>query len=364
MARDPASVLGPNPTRARREPPPAPDPVKTGALGVAAGMVAQADQAARLRRGPGVPGLAGPVETGEPLDSPAQLPRYASGTRSASSAPEPGETAGDPDGGARAATSSTGAGGRSGRSQEFADVPRISTFWNAALNGGKGGWGWVKIRTHWLERSLREGKPVPFDGIARDMGVHPRNLTERARLEKWKDQYRYRKTQEHGALPVETGEDFRTRLLRSKEANLLMLETLERKLDALMKGEKTSMAKIRSAVAITQMMVEIRREEARQPEHRSRKEIAFKGLLVPAPYAEPGMDGQFILDQMPGSSPLPSAQKTRPPAPSGGASAAKPAPRTSGAARSGSAATAAGRGGAGKPRSSAGGSEPAKKAAR
>lgn len=140
--------------------------------------------------------------------------------------------------------------------------------------------------------------------------MNAKQVQVKAKAEKWKEQYRYRAMNEKGALPVDTGEDYQARLYRSKRDNMMMLEDLELKLHTLVKGSRVSMGKIRSAVAIIEKLVEIRREEARAPENRSRKELAFKGILVPAPYAEPGMDGQFILDQMPGAASPPSPEST------------------------------------------------------
>ena len=205
-----------------------------------------------------------------------------------------------------------------------AATPRINAFWNASLNDGAGGWDWVKIREAWVDRGMREGRMVSLSLFATETGVTVRSLLVRARHERWKSKFEYRLTNEKAALPVEDGEDYHTRLLRIKRDAVLMAERLAEKVRPIAYAPKVNVGKAKQAVMLLKEIVEMTREEARAPENRSRKEIAFKGLLVPAAYAAPGMNGDFILAQMPGAAPKPAPRAAPKPRPRG--ATAEPAP--------------------------------------
>ncbi len=336
-------------------------------------MLGEADQAARLRRGPGLPS----AEQLRGLDSPALLPgRGPSATKStsasttgrskkpprASSSSSPaatGSTTGPtrPDG-LSASPESTEPAESAPTGSDALQAPRISAFWNAGLHEGKGGWDWTKIRETWLNLSLKSGRELPLVTFAQDISISARMLQAKAKEERWKPQLRYRMTNEAGALPVETGEDWNAQLLRMKNEAVRLCEKLMDKVRPMIASPKIKIGAAKQAVLVLKEIVEITRAEARAPENRSRKELAFKGLLVPGPFAEPGADQhQFILDQMPGAAlppgRRPASGSTGPatrPAPSRPGSAAGPAAgraAAGSAARRAAIATGAGSGGGG-----------------
>ena len=193
-------------------------------------------------------------------------------------------------------------------------MPRINAFWDASLNEGKGGWDWPKIQHTWVERGRREGKGVSLPMFAREIGVNPRMLQVRARQERWKSRLSMQITNERGAIGIETGETYREQLLRMKRDAVLMAEKLMEKLQPYVNSPKLKIAPAKQAVLLLREIVEITREEAKAPENRSHKDIGFKGVLVPAPYATSDQNnGDFIMQQVPGSGqPPPRPAKRRP----------------------------------------------------